>query len=231
MILAVPSMTICCKTKHRITPNNTKKKREIMAKLFTPVATLSYPALFSPKAVAGSKPKYGAVLVFLPDANGKLRDIKGGVTDLKEMMEAAKAVAIEKWGDKYAQYYKVDNLFHTDEDKGYPPGAIFINIGAPGEDKNGNKLPGPGVVSKFKDPATGKARIITDPSEMYPGCQVVATVNPYAWEYEKIKRGVSFGLQNICKVGEGERLDGRKSAADEFEGQEPEAADGVDDLL
>jgi len=187
-----------------------------MSNIITPVATLSYPSLFTPRAAmpgnTNQEAKYQCTLVFAPG------------TDLAALNEAAKACAREKWGDKGEVIYRnqKNKTLRTDgEAKGYPEGSVFMNI---------NSKQKPGVVSKFKDPLTGKARIITDPMEMYAGCQVKVSVRPFAYDTQGNK-GVSFGLQNVCKVGEGTRLDGHKAAQDEFEGQEPEAADGMDDLL
>ena len=204
--------------------------------IITPVARLGFPSLFTASAAQGSTTmKYNCVLCFLPDDKGMLQVHEGGKLVLKPMAEALKPLtdackeaAIKKFGEKYLEHYKQDALFKMDH-KGFPKGSICISVGAYEKDKAGNPLPRPGVVDRYRDPKTGKARVITDPLEMYPGCQVIASVNPYP--YDNVRKGVSIGLNNIQRWGEGTRFDGRQAAADEFEGQEPEAADGVDDLL
>ena len=183
-----------------------------MSNLITPVAILSYPYLFKPRApMAGASnqdPQYQATLVFPPG------------TDLKVLSAAAKECAREKWGDKGEEVYRKAKhpTFRTDAtDKGYADGSVYIQI---------KSKTAPGIVDRYKDPVTGKPRIITDPNEMYAGCQVRASVRAFAYDANGNK-GVSFSLQNIQKVGDGERLDGRKKADEEFEGEAPEAADDL----
>lgn len=183
-----------------------------MANLITPIAILSYPWIFKPQpplpgSPAGTEPKYGATFVFP----------KG--TDLTALNNAAKEAAREKWGDKGEEIFRKQRhpLFKTDEDKGYPEGSIFLRASA---------KTAPGVVGRYKDPATGKPIPITDPAELYAGCMVRASLRAFAYDAAGNK-GVSFGLSNIQKVGEGQRLDGRKKAEDEFDGEEAPAADDL----
>lgn len=174
----------------------------------TPVGILSFPHLFTPQAAqqADQKDKYSATVVFL----------KG--TDLAPLVAAAYAAAEKKWpgkGTDLLRSGKVKSPFRLDAvEKGYPEGAVFINIRS--ESK-------PQIVSRFKDAVTGKAIPITDEAAMYPGCQVRATIAAFGYD-KKGNKGVSFGLNNLQKMGEGERLDSRKAAEDEFDAdltQEP----------
>lgn len=57
------------------------------------------------------------------------------------------------------------------------------------------------------------------PSAVYPGCYVRASVNPFA--YDNMGKGIAIGLNNIRFISDGERLDGRTSAAEDF-GSDPE---------
>lgn len=176
--------------------------------IITPEAILSYPALFEPKeGMNGGEAKYSATLVFP----------KG--TDLKELRAAAEAAGREKFGAKYNDMVKANKLkmpFRDDvEGTNYPEGTIRISA------KDKSK---PGIVSRYAGP-DGKPKPVTDPAEMYPGCRVRASVRAFAYDTNGNK-GVSFGLGNIQRLGEGERLDGRKAASDEFESYEPaEASD------
>jgi hypothetical protein len=105
------------------------------------------------------------------------------------------------------------------EGQGYGSGTTFINVSSKQQ---------PGVVDRYAGP-NGKPRPITDLSELYPGCFVHATVRPFSYDTNGSK-GVSFALNNLQKLRDGERIDGRLRAEDEFEAIEP-AADNVDDLL
>ena len=71
--------------------------------------------------------------------------------------------------------------------------------------------------------------MITDHAEVYSGCKVRATLSVFA--YEKAgNRGVSFGLNNVQKLDDGERLDGRLKAEDDFGAIEDKPAE-IDDML
>ena len=73
-------------------------------------------------------------------------------------------------------------------------------------------------------------------AQVYAGCYCIAQVSAYAWEHKEdgkiLKRGVSFNLCNLMKVGEGERIGGggckRQSAEEAFADVEVES-DGSDD--
>lgn len=182
-----------------------------MSKCITPEATLSYPAIFEPKADDHGNLKFSATFVFAPGA------------DLSALRAEAERVGREKFGAKYDTLKKSSSFktgFRDDaEAKGYEEGSIYINASSKQQ---------PGVVSRYagKD---GKPAAITDPAELYPGAKVRASLRAFAFDKDGNK-GVSWGLQNIQKLGEGQRIDGRMKAEDEFEATEGAASD-MDDLL
>ena len=176
--------------------------------IITPVATLSYPHLFEPHAVdKDDEPKYQAALVFPAG------------TDLTEMKRIAVACAKEKWGDKAEGMIRNKKLrmpFRTDgEEKGYPEGSVFMNV---------RSKQRPGIVSRIPDPTTGRPMPIADPDEIYPGVQVKASLGVFAYDVSGNK-GVSFGLNNVQKWADGERLDHVVKAADEFDADPTMVAD------
>lgn len=182
-----------------------------MSKVITPKGRLSYPALFEPKIPPQqTEPVYSCTIVF-----------EDGV-DLSSLMKAAEECGKEKWGDKYAALVKggkIRSPFREDgEEKGYPPGSIFINI---------KSKQAPGIVSIFPG-EDGKPAKITDPGQVYAGCYVRASVRAFAYDVNGNK-GVSFALNNIQKVADGDRLDGRSRAEDEFEADANASAD-LEDL-
>lgn len=180
-----------------------------MARIITPEAILSYPQLFTPRAVNNGEPKYSACLIFPAG------------TDLTQLKQAALDVAKAKWGDKGAQVLKAQThpIFRADPDdvagKGYPEGSTFMNV------RTTRK---PGVVSIYPDPNTGKPTPVTDESQAYPGVIVKASLEPYAYDNSG-NRGVTFGLGNIQIIRDGDRLDGRAKAADEFDADMESTAD------
>jgi hypothetical protein len=180
--------------------------------IITPVATLSYPHLFEPQAAdEDAEPKYSCALIF-----------EAG-TDLRELKRAAVAAATEKWGTKADGMIRNGKLrmpFRPGEEKDYPEGSTFMNV------RSKNK---PGIVSRIPDPTTGRPMPIVDPDEIYPGAQVKASVGVFAYDV-KGNKGVSFGLNNVQKWGEGERLDNYVRASDEFDADPGMAAD-LSDLI
>lgn len=184
-----------------------------MSKVISPQAVLSYPHLFEPNLPPGAtEPVYSCALVFE----------KG--TDLAELKKAALAAATEKFGNKAEGLIRDGKLkmpFRTDaEDKGYPAGSIFMNV------KNKSK---PGIVSTYPGP-DGKPTSIEDPSAIYAGCKVRASLRAYAYDVSGNK-GVAFSLGNLQKLADGDRLDGRKRAEDEFEADLSAKPADLDDIL
>ena len=176
-------------------------------KAITPKGRLSYPHLFEPQIPPGAaEPVYSCALVF-----------EDG-TDLRELEQIAEQVGREKWGDKYAALAKAGKIrspFRTDgEPKGYPEGSIFINV---------KSKQAPGIVSIFPG-ADGKPQKIEDPSDVYAGCYARASVRAYAYDVSGNK-GVSFALNNLQKMADGERMDGRSKAEDEFDADASAAAE------
>lgn len=197
-------------------------KSTINKRVVTPEGVLSYPKLFTPElgpeAKPGDKPKYGTTIVFAP-----------GV-DLAPLRSIIAAVAKEKWGEKATAMFQSGALrspLRKDaEEKGYAAGSIFINA---------RSTEKPSVVSRYAGP-DGKPLVVTDEAEIYPG--VHARISISAFAYDKAgNKGVSFGLNHVQKLGDGERLDNRKKAQDEFDAdlKEPAsiepAATGVEDFI
>lgn len=173
--------------------------------VITPEAILSYPHLFTPAAPNPlSEPVYSCSLVFPPG------------TDLSGLKAAALEAAKERWGDKAEPLIKSGKVrlpFRTDaEEKGYPAGSIFINV------KSKTR---PGIVSRYAGP-DGKPQRIENEEEVYPGCRVRASIRAFTYDTNG-NRGVSFGLNNLQKLGDGERLDGKRRAEDEFEALDSDA--------
>ena len=202
---------------------DTPKTAKPVLRVITPEVILSYPHLF--EAVAGpdgGEPKFSAVFV-AP---------KG--TDLTALKTAAMTAGANQFGgiEKFKEGVRTGKFywpFRDDvEDKGYPEGSVFFSARS--------KQP-PGIVSRFQGPDTKPLPITKemqkpgDPGEVYAGCHVRASVVAFAFEFQGMKRGVSFALNNVQKLGEGDRLDNRRAAADEFEADLSEEPASLGDLL
>jgi hypothetical protein len=81
----------------------------------------------------------------------------------------------------------------------------------------------PHLFDRYQDPATGKARVITDPKKFYAGCQVIVLARPYLFE-NPMKKGVTMGLQAVQWWGDGTRLDGRSNPIEKFAAEQEPAA-------
>lgn len=170
-----------------------------IVKLQTPVFRVAFPAVFEPKAITDGAPKkYSMTMLFTIADIAKDAAEKKKWADLKA---AAQFTAQEKWPKGIPA--KLDSPFKDgmmkQEYQGYGAGVIFINASTKQR---------PGLVDLNLN------KIIT-PEDFYGGCYARATINPYAWEFMG-KCGISFGLQNIQKVKDGEPFGGRSRAEDDF---------------
>jgi hypothetical protein len=193
-------------------------------KLISPLVRLSYPHLAKPQpGKNGGNPKYSAVGVIeaetLADATEKARldAIKA------EMVEVGRA----KWPGKFDSFVKSDGFkkgLRTDTADKYPDGSMFFSARATNQ---------PGLVYGYADPTTKKPAIV--PVELiqkvfYPGAYVRMLVSVFGFETDG-NRGLSFGLEGIQFVKDGERMDGRVAAEDAFEVDLNAAPASLDDLV
>ncbi len=197
-------------------------------KVTTPGAMVAHPWRDQPqKNDDSTKPaKYSASLVFPPG------------TDLTALKKAALAAVEAKWPGKSTDVKFMAGLhkpFRADPDdvlaKGYPEGSTFINV------RTNNQ---PGLVYAHADPS-GKLNAAGQPvpevvpqekikETFYPGCKVRATLTAYGFDVSG-KKGPTFALNNMQKVGEGERLDSRVAATEEFVADLSAAPADLDSLV
>jgi Protein of unknown function (DUF2815) len=195
--------------------------------IITPVFIASYPSVLAPKTTdfggAPCAPYWEITMLFLPDS------------DVKPLQDAIKAIIDTDFGGKSAGIYiplKKDP--ETNQWKA----------------KAKTKTSAPGIVRYENGKQIGITSAEVGLDGFYAGCYAMASVNPYAWRSGGNK-GISFGLNNLCKVGDGTPLGGRKSAAEDFAPIRPtymplggdnaaalfgseedsEVSDGLDDLF
>ena len=163
------------------------------AKCTSPEFRVSYPHVFKAHSgFEGQEPKFSITMLFPKD------------TDLKELKRAALNAAVEKFGPK-EKWPKVFRLPFRDGDEksdlqGYE-GHTFVAASSKQR---------PGVINGQKIP------IIKEDETFYAGCYARATLIAFAYDTAGNK-GVSFALQNIQKLGDGEPFSGRKKAEEEFD--------------
>jgi hypothetical protein len=163
--------------------------------VLTPKFRVSFPYVFRPqvnKMNPGAEAKYSLTMLFEKGA------------DLSALKKAAETAIVDKWGaDKTKWPKNLRNPFRDQGDKefeGYEAGAIFITA---------TSKQRPGLVD-------AKLQDIIEEKDFYPGCYARATVRAFAYDNNG-NRGVSFGLQNIQKLADGDPLGGRTRPADDFE--------------
>lgn len=164
-------------------------------KCMTPKARVSYPAVFEAKSFKGQPAKFSCVFIF---------DKK---TDLKDLKRAAFNAAIEKWGPKEKWPKKLKMPFRDgNEDRPDTPGyedCTFITASSKQR---------PGVVDQQRN------QLVTE-DDFYAGCYARATLIAFAYD-QMGNVGVSFALQNLQKMSDGEKFGGRRNAEDEFDAVE-----------
>lgn len=193
-------------------------------RLITPVAILSYPHLKAPQKSTnpGGKDKYSVSLVFTKES----LSTPDGAKLFQAMQDAARAAGVAKFGDQFEALLKAPTFhrgFRRDwETKGYPQDSVFIN--ARSEQR-------PGLVYSYATPGTNTpARVPDDKidSVFYPGALVRASVTAFAF-INSGNKGLGFAINNLQFIKDGERLDNRVAAENEFTvlNQEPASLEGV----
>lgn len=175
------------------------------ATLHTPLARLSYPALFEARGIAGdptSVPKFGTSLIF---------DEVSKKDPMFQTLMGKMIATVEEIGKNDPRLSKRNGWRKPFRDggegeyatrAGYGPGTVFIRA------TSERVIP---CVDRRLQP-------ITDAEVLYPGCYVRAILMPYAYGGEKTKGnyGVSFGLRGIQFVQDGDRLDDAVDVSREF---------------
>ena len=175
-----------------------------------PRAHTAYLHLFKPQPAMqeGKEPQYSATFLW-PEGYEKLAKLEKAIED----------VAIAKFGKKAPEMLKKGQLrspLRPGEDKEDAKDAEFFEgkvfLTARSTDK-------PQVVDADLEP-------VMDQLEVYSGCQGRADI--YLFAYDKAgNRGVGAIINSFQKLGEGERLSGRRPAEDAF----GDADDDADDEL
>lgn len=202
-------------------------------KLKLPVALGSYVSIFKarPAMQEGGKPKYQLVLIWPKKDKAQLAELQKAIVEV-----AAARFGTTKEGNKVdvVEALKTGKLKNPlrDGDIERPDDKVFANsyfVTASSERA-------PGVVDRAVQP-------VFEDGEAYSGCSFRASVALFAFE-KAGNRGVAVGLNNLQVVSKGPRLDGKKSAEDDFkdfavseedavpaEGESKKAAGANDDLL
>ena len=191
----------------------TKEKKPLAATdAVTPLFRASYLNAFEPRSADASKPnenkQYGVEMWFrvAEKCDDRLKDQP--IVKIDDLVKAANAAAAEKWG--------------VDPTK-WPKGLKNpIKKGESLTGKNGT-LDGGIVLRTNRKESFGRPVIvdqnvkdIIDKDQAYSGCYMIAKVHAYAWEHPTGGKGVSFTLDMLQLVKDGEPLGNKMEAADAF---------------
>ena len=177
--------------------NSSPVTNEFKTEVVTPPCRLSYPSIF--------KPKHNKLSGKMEFSFEGLFDVG---TDLTAMKKAAEAALIKKFGEDKAKWPKnIKSPFRDQSEKmkdgklpeGCVSGGTFVRF------KSEKR---PGVVDQ------NRVEILDD-STVYAGCYVRAHVNAFAYD-QAGNKGVSFGLNHVQLVKDGEPFSGRPKVEDAF---------------
>ena len=174
-------------------------------KVITGKVRFSYVNIFKSRAFqAGQDAKYSVCLLIPKEDKATIKKIKAAI-------DAAVQDGISsKWGGKKPANLKLplrDGDVDRPEDPAYAD-SYFINATSQEQ---------PGVVDR-------KRVKITDPLAIYSGCYIRASINIYPFNANG-NRGIAAGLSNIQFWEDGEPLNGRVRAEDEFDALDDDDAD------
>lgn len=175
-----------------------------LKKCMTPEFRVSFPAILEPKSFKGNEPKYSLAMIFP----------KG--TDIKELKRAAFNAAVESWGpkDKWPKNLRWPWRDGDVDREGTPGYENSVFVAATSKQR-------PGLIDRHKKP------ILTE-EIFYAGCYARASLIAFSYDNTG-NRGVSFALQNVQKLKDGEKFGGRRNAEDDFKDDLEELpADDID---
>ena len=146
--------------------------------------------------IKGQDPKYSLMLI-IPKSD------KATLAKLKKAIEAAKKQGVSsKWGGKLPKNLNIP-LHDGDED--FPDVKDFENTYY----LNASTTRKPSVVDNHLNE-------ILDEDQVYSGCYGRISINMFPYDAAG-NRGVSAGLNNVQWLRKGERLDGGRTANDDFD--------------
>lgn len=179
-------------------------------KVVTGKCRLSYVHLFEPFAnEEGQTPKYSTVLLIPKTDKVTIKRLKAAQQAALEAGKDSKfgGKIPAKWGNTLHDGDEEADLERNPEYAGH----LYMTVSA---------VTRPGIVDQSVQP-------IMDSSEVYSGCYARASLNAFPYSVSGNK-GVSFGLNHIQKMGDGDFLGGRSSADDDFDELD---SDDDDDLI
>lgn len=166
--------------------------KSVKSKFVTGKVRFSFVHVFEPAETLNGTMKY-SVSILIPKTD------KDTVDRFNKAFEATKQANAAYFGGSVPKNLK-GGLRDGDAEKEDPvyAGHYFINASANATNK-------PGVVDAELNP-------IIDPTEFYSGCYGRASIDMYPYDVSGTK-GIAFGLNNLQKLEDGEKLGAASSSA------------------
>lgn len=178
-------------------------------KVVTGKVRLSYVHLFEPYAANPDQPeKYSCVILIPKSDKATLKKIKAAQD------AAAEAGKAKTFNGKIPANLKT--TLHDGDEEGdlernpEYEGHMFMSVSSKTR---------PGIVDR-------STNAILDSSEVYSGCFARVSINAFAYNTQG-NRGISFGLNHVQKLADGDFLGGRSKAEDDFEPLDDEDDDDL----
>ena len=178
-------------------------------KVVTEEVRLSYAHLFEAWSNDPEIPAKFSATLLIPKSSKKT------MAAIKAAIDAATIAGKSRFGDSWGKK-GVKTTLHdgdTEADLETNPeyeGHYYMSVSSNTQ---------PGIVDRAVNP-------ILDSSEVYSGCFVRVSINAFPYN-AKGNQGVSFGLNHVQKLRDGDYLGGRSRASDDFNALEDEDDDGV----
>lgn len=177
-------------------------------KVVTGKVRLSYVHLFEPYGQNGQEAKFSCVLL-IPKTD------KTTIAKLRAAQETAlENGKTNKFGGSIPKNWS-DTIHDGDEEADLErnpeyAGHLYMSVSAKTR---------PGIVDRDVQP-------VLDSTEVYSGCFARVSVNAFPYNTQG-KKGVSFGLNHVQKLADGDFLGGRSKAEDDFDSVDGEEEDSL----
>lgn len=187
----------------------TATKTPAPTKVITGKVRLSYVHLFEPYSQnEGQEPKYSCVLLIPKSDKVTIKKLRAAQ---QAALEAGKS---SHFNGSIPKQWK-DTIHDGDEDADLErnpemAGHWTISVGSKTK---------PGIVDRDVDP-------ILDSTEVYSGCYARVSLNAFPYSVQGNK-GVSFGLNHVQKLADGDFLGGRSKAEDDFDAMDDDEDDDI----
>lgn len=161
----------------------------------------SYANVFTPRAKLSGEGEEYSIQVILKNDHPQLATLKSAIKEVAEIAFPGKSLGGLKLGLRDAA--------KEGKDSGALENAMFFN-----------------ARSQSKPQVIRGSRVVDSAEDFYSGCYMNISISVYDYDVSG-SRGITFGLGNIQFARDGERLDGRTNAFEEFDIIEEDDADVV----